>query len=75
MKKRLVKKQIKKVVGLFLGKAVYNFVSNSMYDGGSCVEVYEDCFKCEIFFTRKRYGSPLLLRNRWNHVCDKVHNI
>ena len=80
MKKRIAKKQIKKVVGFMSvnGLDVVNVVSNSDYLGGTCVELDEDCYKCEITYTRKRYGAPLHVRDRHESVFldiyNKVHN-
>lgn len=76
MKKRQIKKQIKKIIGIMScnGEAVYNFVSNSKYDGGTCVRIDEDCFKSEITYTRKQYGAPLLLHSKWNYIFETVHN-
>ena len=72
MKKRQAKKQIKKIIGIMpcCGQAVYNFVSNPRYNGGSCIELDEDCCKSEIIYRRKRHGAPLLLRNRWRHLLS-----
>ena len=77
MKKRIAKKQIKKVVGYMTanGYPVVNCVSNPEYTGGTCVELDEDCFRFEITYTRKRHGAPLLLRNRYHKLYNKVHNI
>lgn len=56
------------------GYPVVNCVSNPEYTGGTCVELDEDCYRCEITYTRKRYGAPLLLRNRYHGIYAKVHN-
>ena len=80
MKKRKAKKQIKKVVGFMTanGLAVVNVVSNQEYLGGSCVDRDEDCYRCEITYTRKRYGAPLCPKARHERVFldiyNKVHN-
>ena len=76
MKKRLVKKQIKKCIGYMAvcGLPVYNCVSNPEYTGGTCVDRDEDCYRCEVVYTRKRYGAPLLLRNRYYEMYCKIHN-
>ena len=77
MKKRLVKKQMKKVIGFMTanGGLVYNCVSNPEYNGGTCAERDEDCYRCEITYTRKRHGAPLVLRNRWQGMYDKIHRL
>ena len=71
MKKRLVKKQMKKVVGYNVnGEPVYNCVSNPEYTGGSTPD--EDYYRCEVRYTRKRHGAPLLIRNRWTTILRRV---
>jgi hypothetical protein len=80
MKRRIVKKQCKKVVGYMTanGLKVVNVVSNPDYLGGTCVEKDEDCYRFEITYTRKRYGAPLHVRARHEEVFldiyNKVHN-
>lgn len=76
MNKRKIKKQIKKVVGYMAacGEPVYNCVSNPEYTGGTCVARDEDCYSCEIIYTRKRYGAPLLLTNKMMPLYKKIHN-
>lgn len=75
MKKRIAKKQLKKMVGYMTvcGSPVYNFVTNPEYDGGSCIERDEDCYKCEITYTRKRRGAPLLLNKRWGKLYEEIY--
>lgn len=75
MKKRLAKKQIKKIVGAMKvnGLPVFNCVSNPEYTGGSCVGLDEDCYKCEIDYCRK-YRRPLLLTKRWSKLYSEIHN-
>jgi hypothetical protein len=79
MKRRVAKKQIKKVVGYMTvnGLFVVNVVSNNEYTGGTCLDLDEDCYKCEITYTRKRYGAPLCVRARHESVFvdiyDRVH--
>lgn len=71
MKKRLVKKQLKKLIGYTInGEPVYNYVTYPGYTGGSTLD--EDYYRCEIRYTRKRYGAPLLLRNRWDTLLRRV---
>lgn len=53
---------------------VVNVVSNSDYLGGTCVERDEDCYKCEITYTRKRYGAPLCVRTRHESVFIDIYN-
>jgi hypothetical protein len=74
MKKRLAKKQITKVIGYMAGNGfpVYNHVSNSEYNGGTCLPLEEDCYQFEITYTRKRHGAPLVLRNRWHNIYEKL---
>ena len=76
MKKRITKKQIKKVLGFMTanGLKVVNIVSNPEYTGGSCVEAEEDCYRCEITYTRKRYGAPLCVRTKHESVCLEIYN-
>lgn len=74
MKRRKVKKQIKKVIGTFQGLPVVNVVSNPDYLGGTCVERDEDCYRCEISYTRKRYGAPLHVRARYERVFLDIYN-
>ena len=72
MKKRLVKKQMKKLLGFTINnEPVYNCVSNPEYPGGSTP--YEDYYRCEVRYTRKRYGAPLLIRNRWTTILRRVN--
>lgn len=75
MKKRIAKKQIKKVIGFMSsnGMDVVNVVSNPDYTGGSCVELDEDCYRIEITYTRKRYGAPLCVRNRHEEVFVEIY--
>ncbi len=74
MKKRLVKKQITKVIGYNVnGEAVYNCVSNPEYNGGSTVN--EDYYNFEIKRTRKKYGSPLVLRKRYAQIYNRVNHL
>lgn len=77
MKRRLAKKQMKKVVGYMTanGLPVVNVVSNPEYTGGTCIELDEDCYRSEITYTRKRHGAPLLLRNRYHELYNKARNI
>jgi hypothetical protein len=73
MKKRLAKKQIKKVIGFTLnGEEVMNFVTNADYNGGSTKD--EDYYRFEVSYIRKRYGKPLLLKNRWAKIYEGVLN-
>lgn len=80
MKKRIAKKQCKKVVGYMSanGLKVVNVVSNPDYLGGTCVETDEDCYRCEVTYTRKRYGAPLHVKAKHEKVFldiyNKVHN-
>lgn len=74
MKRRKVKKQIKKVIGTFQGLPVVNVVSNPDYLGGTCVERDEDCYRCEISYTRKRYGAPLHVRARHERIFLDIYN-
>lgn len=72
MKKRLVKKQMKKLVGYTIfGEPVYNCVNNPEYTGGSTPT--EDYYKCEIHYIRKRHGAPLFLRNKWLALYMRVN--
>ena len=75
MNKRQIKKQMKKVVGYMAvcGHPVYNYVSNREYSGGTCAERDEDCFKFEVIYTRKRYGAPIVLKNRWIETFGNIH--
>lgn len=81
MKRRIAKKQIKKVVGYMSvnGLDVVNVVSNPEYLGGTCVELDEDCYSIEVTYTRKRYGAPLCVKTKHKKVFldiyNKVHNI
>ena len=71
MKKRLVKKQMKKLLGYTInGEPVYNCVTYPEYNGGSTID--EDYYRCEIRYTRKRYGAPLLIKNRWTTILRRV---
>lgn len=76
MKRRIVKKQCKKVVGFMKanGLKVVNVVSNPDYLGGTCVEKDEDCYKCEIIYTRKRYGAPLCVKAKHEAVFLDIYN-
>lgn len=76
MKKRLAKKQIKKLIGYDVnGDPVYNCVSNPEYTGGTSVgNDDEDMYRFEVRYIRKRYGAPLLLRNRWSELYEKIHH-
>lgn len=76
MKRRIAKKQIKKVVGFMAinGLDVVNVVSNPDYLGGTCVELDEDCYRCEIIYTRKRYGAPLCVKSRHERVFLDIYN-
>lgn len=77
MKKRLAKKQIKKLIGYDVnGDPVYNCVSNPEYTGGTCISEIddEDMYQFEVRYIRKRYGAPLLLRNRWSELYEKIHH-
>lgn len=74
MKKRIAKKQLKKIIGYKTvnGNYVVNIVSSPDYTGGTCVIDDEDCYKCEITYTRKRYGVPLCVKRRHE---DKLYDI
>ena len=74
MKKRIAKKQMKKVLGIMAANdsIVVNCVSNSEYTGGTSIEREEDCYKSEIIYFRKRHGAPLLLKKRWNNLYQQV---
>lgn len=77
MKVRIAKKQIKKVLGYMSvdeTTRVVNVVSNSEYTGGSCVERDEDCYRCEVTYTRKRYGAPLRPHVRHERVFLDIYN-
>lgn len=76
MKKRLAKKQIKKLLGYDLnGNPVYNCVSNPEYTGGTSIGIYdEDCYRFEVHYIRRRHGAPLLLRNRWSELFNQIHH-
>ena len=77
MKRRIAKKQCKKVLGhLNVDKntTIVNVVSNPEYLGGTCVERDEDCYKCEIVYTRKRYGAPLCVKARHEKVFLDIYN-
>lgn len=76
MKRRIVKKQCKKVIGFMTvnGFDVVNVVSNHDYLGGTCVELDEDCYRCEITYTRKRYGAPLCVKARHEEVFLEIYN-
>lgn len=60
------------------GLKVVNVVSNPDYLGGTCVEKDEDCYRCEVTYTRKRYGAPLHVKAKHEKVFldiyNKVHN-
>ena len=56
------------------GLKVANVVSNPEYTGGTCVETDEDCYRCEVTYTRKRYGSPLHVKARHEKVFDYIYN-
>lgn len=75
MKKRLARKQIKKLLGYDRnGSPVYNCVSNPSYTGGTSIgEEEEDCYKSEVRYIRKRHGAPLLLRNRYATLYNRIH--
>ena len=65
---RKAKKEIKKVIGFMAVDpftTIVNVVTNREYDGGSCVERDEDCYSCEVIYTRKRYGAP---------ICPKIRH-
>lgn len=77
MKRRIAKKQIKKVIGYMNvdnNARVINVVSNKEYTGGTCVERNEDCYKCEITYTRKRYGAPLCPRTKHEEVFLEIYD-
>lgn len=76
MKRRIAKKQAKKVLGYMTvnGLKVVNVVSNPEYLGGTCVELDEDCYKCEVTYTRKRYGAPLCVRARHEAIFLDIYN-
>ena len=77
MKKRIAKKQIKKVIGYMSanGFPVVNCVSNPKYTGGTCVERDEDCYRIEVVYTRKRRGAPLLLTKRFSKIYHEVYDL
>ena len=67
MKIRKAKKEIKKVIGFMAVDpftSVVNVVTNREYDGGSCVERDEDCYRGEVIYTRKRYGAPICPKDK-----------
>ena len=77
MKRRIAKKQCKKVLGYMRvdkNTRVVNVVSNPEYLGGTCVERDEDCYRCEITYTRKRYGAPLCVKGKHEKVFLDIYN-
>ena len=77
MKRRITKKQCKKVLGhLNVDKntTIVNVVSNPEYLGGTCVERDEDCYRCEVKYTRKRYGAPLHVKAKHEDVFLDIYD-